>query len=73
MEEQELIVRQLEAAKTALDTALLLIRAAEHGEEVCQHPENERENMSTMGHLGRWRCKRCGFTFEPEPEKEGGE
>jgi rubrerythrin len=68
----ELIRNQIAIAQTALDAAFLLLET--ENQEHCQpddpssHPEEYRENFSTMG-VARWRCKLCGYLHE-EP---GGE
>ena len=59
---------QLVSMRAAIDAALAVLSEDEPQEpEECQHPEEARIDMSTMGHLGAWRCGICGY------ECEGGE
>ena len=38
----------------------------------CLHPMDERDDLSTMGHLGEWRCRKCGYEHIPEEVENGG-
>jgi hypothetical protein len=45
-----LLAAQLEALEDEVATA----------PAPCEHPERERESLSTFEEPGRWMCKRCG-------------
>lgn len=60
----ESIKAQLIAIKSMADAILAEIDQ----EEECDHPKDERIDMSTMGHE-RWQCGVCGFIYDPD----GGE
>ena len=34
-------------------------------EQACQHPEQSRQDLSTMGNK-RWQCKVCGYEHEEQ-------
>jgi transposase-like protein len=55
------IAQALERIADAMEFQNGLLAPQESGETACLHPEDERENLSTMGHP-RWKCKACGFS-----------
>lgn len=53
----ELIKAQLKAVIAMAESIIL-----ELDEEECQHPIDDRIDLSTMGHEA-WQCGVCGYTF----------
>jgi hypothetical protein len=37
----------------------------------CRHPEDQRIDARSMGHMDRWVCKACGYAHGFEDEQEG--
>lgn len=56
---------QLVSMRAAIDAALILLGEEEEQPQGCQHPQESRLDMSTMGHI-RWQCGLCGYTHEEE-------
>lgn len=55
----------LERIAAALEAQNAMLDPSNAPEAVCMHPEDKRENFSTMGNT-RWRCKDCGFSVGME-------
>lgn len=53
---------QLAAMESQIDAALLVLTQGV-AEDICQHPPDQRTDMSTMG-TTRWQCKQCGYIHE---------
>ena len=71
MERDELQARKAEACRLSLISAHEILTAAIELLEIeCTHPSEQREDISTMGHAGRWRCKVCNHVHEPQPAAE---
>lgn len=61
MKVEERVAAALERIAAALELQNDLLGQAGAAEPVCPHPEDAREDHSTMGHP-RWRCKACGYS-----------
>lgn len=61
------IIDTAQAAARALIGALDVLKAhlAPPVDQPCQHPEQSRQDLSTMGNK-RWQCKLCGFIHEEQ-------
>ncbi len=62
------LVSQLVSARAAIDACLALLDDEPEGPHAglpCTHPEDKREDRSTMGHP-RWRCLACGYLSDTE-------
>lgn len=71
MERDELQSRKAEAFRLSLISAQEILTAAIELLEIeCTHPAEDREDISTMGHPGRWRCKVCNHIHEPQSAAE---
>ena len=58
--DKQVLMYQLLSLRAAVDAALALLSAEEPEQSKgCQHPEERRVDMSTMGHR-KWRCRDCG-------------
>lgn len=55
---QQAIINLLETIRSSVETLLILLQEAEDA-GACQHPESEREDISTMGQA-MWKCRACG-------------
>jgi hypothetical protein len=73
------IVQQLQVMRSQLATLdaqieSVLFSLDEYEEEKsfeCDHPEDRRLNLTTMGGPERWECKDCGYVYdESEVEEE---
>jgi transposase-like protein len=56
----ERAVVALERIAAALEVQNAMLNPENAPEHVCGHPEDKREDFSTMGNP-RWRCTECGF------------
>lgn len=63
----------LYSARAGIDSALHLLN--EDGEvpvseepPPCEHPREERLDLSTMGSAERWKCRVCGFKYDAGKE-----
>lgn len=66
MTELDRMSRRLLAARDLIDD--VLIELTQPGP--CQHPANQREDLTAMGQTGEhWRCKACGYEY-PETKVE---
>lgn len=60
-----------ESARAQIEAIRCLLKGIEAGldgweiEKPCQHPKDERIDLSTMGHEA-WQCSICGYTFGME-------
>ena len=51
---------QIAALESQVDAALSILCIEN---DTCQHPKDQRVNLSTMGQE-RWQCKACGYLYE---------
>jgi rubrerythrin len=71
-QKNKLIRNQLEIAAAAIETAFAMLEEPAETKNDCVHPEEDRQDYSTMG-VTRWQCKLCGFLFEGEEVKPDGD
>jgi hypothetical protein len=57
--------KQLEGILIQLDGVAASVQATMEiiGPAPCEHPLDDRQDLSTMG-IERWTCRRCGFKVE---------
>jgi len=63
------VVAQALSLQTQIMALLALLgQGEEAAESACEHPDDERMNMRTMGAGEHWRCRLCGHEYrEPGP------
>lgn len=74
------ITGSLIAARAAIDAALHALQSAdaavveepdtaEEAPVECQHPREERKDLSAMGSPERWKCTVCGYRYDAGKEE----
>lgn len=70
---KEVLIAQLLAARTQIDATLAILGVKiqeDEEDDECQHPKDQRENLSTMGGPDEWRCRLCDFhSITPRTEE----
>lgn len=59
---KQALINQLVSMRAAIDACLFLLQEEEINDE-CNHPEQHRLNLTTMGGKEHWSCKVCGYEY----------
>jgi hypothetical protein len=62
-EQKAILIAQVWAMRTQCDATLAVLGVPMEGEEPadCEHPVDQRENLTTMGGPEEWTCRACGY------------
>lgn len=64
--DRQMLINQLTIIQAASCTALdILLHENENEDEQCDHPEEARKDLSTMG-CEHWVCRKCGYEYTKE-------
>jgi ubiquitin C-terminal hydrolase len=71
-EQKEILIAQVFALRAQCDAtlAVLGVQVVDESPEECEHPIDQRENLTTMGGPDEWRCRACGHHYSAN--KDGG-
>lgn len=61
-EQKDILIAQVWAMRAQCDATLAVLGVPAEGEteDECEHPKDQRENLTTMGGPDEWRCRSCG-------------
>jgi hypothetical protein len=63
--QKEILIAQVWAMRTQCDATLAVLGVPVEGENEpeCEHPEDKREILTSMGGPDEWRCRACGHHY----------
>ena len=65
------ILSQMYLLRGQMDSIIMMIEELEKGEDDrCQHPLENRLNLTSMGGPEHWKCKLCGYEFIEGQQQE---